>query len=420
MLYLIEKPIPLIHKEKELKPLLRLLAFPGVGVKTLRKILDHYGSAAAFFAALRAAAGLFLPENSPPTPTQINPKTGGRTPPNYWHEAYIAIAEREYQFIKDKKIQLTYYKEDSYPFYLKQAVDAPVLLFGKGNLELENRKIIAVVGTRSMTAHAADFCNALIEELAPLDPVIVSGFAKGVDICAQRAAVAKGLKTIGCLAHGFKSLYPVAHTKDINPVLEKGGFYTEFLSTAPALRGHFVSRNRVIAGLSQATVVVESAKKGGSLHTAQLAESYNRSVFAVPGRPSDYYSVGCNDLIKHLKAQMITSARDLVMAMNWEKHPNLSLKLGGPIVSNEAGTSQGDNSNSHEKSIDTGPLSLHQVPLSIEEKAAYTLLHQKGKLHLDTMARALSWEIKILLPCLMVLELKGMVRSLAGKFYEAI
>lgn len=417
MLYLKENLNRLVYTDKDLIPLLRLLAFPGVGVRRLKKILDHFGSASAFFGAPRKQSSIFLPTDKVFPTGHINPKTGQLTPPNYWHASYIDIAEKELSFIKEKNIQLAYYKDPNYPFFLKQAYDAPVLLFGKGYMELENRKIIAVVGTRAVTDRSKDFCNSLIEELAPLDPVIVSGFAKGVDICAQTAALDQGLKTIGCLAHGFKNIYPAAHRKFIKPVLERGGFYTEFLSTAPSVKGHFVSRNRVIAGLSQATVVIESPKKGGSLITAQLANSYNRSVFAVPGRPTDYYSVGCNDLIKHLKAQMITNARDIILAMNWEKHPNLSLHVGGPIGFSQDSLEHSKKTENHKN---TGPLSMHNVTLTTEESEAYRLLHQKGKLHLDSIAALLNWEIKILLPCLMTLELKGMLRNYPGGLYEAI
>ena len=404
------------NNRKAMIPILRLHALPGVGAMGARKILTHYGSAEAFFGAPKAQAEGFLPRKEPAEKYSPTSSTAHRVPLDYLHPKYQETAEKEYEFIEAHKIKVQYFENSDYPFYLRQALDAPILLFGKGHLELENRKIIAVVGTRNMTAQGGDFCKNFIEEIAPLDPVIVSGFALGVDICVQMAAVAKGLKTVACLAHGFKHIYPAVHRTHIKAVMERGGFHTEFLSDTHALSGNFVSRNRIIAGLSQATLVVESAKKGGALYTAQLAESYNRSVFAVPGRPTDQFSVGCNDLIKHLKAQMITRARDLILAMNWETHPNLALNLGGeigidppPPIYNEAlyaAALKGD---------------LKDTPsLNTEEKVLYEVLFKQGALHADVLAVILQWQIKKLLPCLMTLEIKGMVRSLPGQVYEAI
>ena len=394
----------------ENKSLLRLHALPGVGAMRARKILQEFGTATDFFQSSKDYASSFLPSLEQRPLGRMNPKTGLGDPVDYWSPTYKDLAQREYEFIENQKIQMYYYQSDSYPFYLKQAADAPILLFGKGQLDLEHKKIVAIVGTRKISAYGTQFCKNLMEELAPLDPVIVSGFALGVDICAQRAAVEVGLQTIGCLAHGFKHLYPKAHRGDIKPVMQKGGFFTEFFSGVPALQGHFVSRNRVIAGLSQATIVIESAKQGGSLHTAQLANSYNRSVFAVPGRSTDRVSEGCNDLIKHLKAQMLTSARDLILSMNWGNHPNLSLHLGGPIGHEGLQGAVQQTSNAPRIEATQSP----------EEKQLYEFLFTRGEMHVDAIARALSWKINQLLPSLMTMELKGMVRALPGKKYEAI
>lgn len=426
----------MIYNKKTLVPILRLHALPGVGAVNARKIIDHYGSAAAFFEAPKAGLALL--------PSTL--KNG--TPLDHLSPQYLKKATAEWDFIQAHNIQVYYYKDTNYPYLLSQATDCPILLFGKGHLTIEHKKTIAVVGTRDMSAHGAQFCRDFIEEIAPLNPVIVSGFAKGVDICAQRAAVEKGLQTIGCLAHGLKHIYPAAHRLYIKEVMEKGGFFTEFLSDTQALRGHFVSRNRVIAGLSQATVVVESAKKGGSLHTAQLAESYNRTVFAVPGRPYDLKSEGCNNLIKHLKAQIITRARDLIMGMNWEAHPNIILHLGGPIQETTLETLK-----THKAAATTNNNRVANTPQNLKhpkgraiiaatteslpekhaeslgfskqnlndlEKQVYNYLFKNGKTHADTLANHLQWEIKKLYPILMTLELKDLARSLPGQMYEAI
>ncbi|MDC1234734.1 DNA-processing protein DprA [Flavobacteriaceae bacterium] len=254
---------------------LRLQALPGVGAKTARKIIAHYGSAHAFFESPRDSSIVLSVKES-------------KTPSDYLHALYLKLATYEFDFILANKIQTFYFEDANYPYFLSLASDAPVLLFGKGHLDTGTKKIIAVVGTRKMTGMGREFCEQFIEEIKPLDPVIVSGFAKGIDITIQRAAAEQGLQTIGCLAHGFKRIYPAQNRPYIKDVMEQGGFYTEFFSGMHALPGHFVSRNRIIAGLSQATLVVESAKKGGALHTAQLANSYDRPVFAVPGRTTDF------------------------------------------------------------------------------------------------------------------------------------
>lgn len=367
---------------------LRLQALPGVGAKTARKIISHYGSAQAFFESPRDTSMVLSVKES-------------KTPSDYLHALYLKLATAEFDFILTNKIQTFYFEDSNYPYFLSLAPDAPVLLFGKGHLNTGAKKIIAVVGTRKMTGMGRDFCNQFIEEIKPLDPVIVSGFAKGIDITIQKAAAEQGLQTIGCLAHGFKRIYPAQNRPYIKDVMEQGGFYTEFFSGMHALPGHFVSRNRIIAGLSQATLVVESAKKGGALHTAQLAHSYDRAVFAVPGRSTDLFSEGCNDLIKHLKAQMLTRTRDLINSMNWQEHPDIVLNMGlASSVEVEI----------KDKTTDHTP----------EESALYQCLFSNGKMHVDELARALKWEIKVLYPCLMTLELKGGVRHLPGQFYEAI
>lgn len=367
---------------------LRLQALPGVGARTARKIIKHYGSAQAFF------------DSSDKMTLQL-PKTVSKEPIDYRHSRYLKKAIAEYDFIQSNQIQSFYFEDDHYPYYLSLAADAPILLFGKGHLNTTTKKMIAVVGTRKMTGNGKAFCEQFIEEIKPLNPVIVSGFAKGIDITIQRAAVEQGLQTIGCLAHGFKRIYPAMHRPYIKEVMEKGGFYTEFFSDMHALPGHFVSRNRIIAGLAQATIVVESAKKGGALHTAQLADSYHRPVFAVPGRTTDFFSEGCNDLIKHLKAQMYTRSSDLINGMNWGAHPGISLQMGG-------------------MSSEDTPIEDKTSQYTPLESKLYQCLFSQGKMNADHLARLLDLEIKTLYPCLITLELKGGVRLLPGQFYEAI
>lgn len=231
---------------------------------------------------------------------------------------HIRAAENELKFIEQHNIQTHYFKDDVYPEKLKHCLDGPILLFSRGNIDLYKRRIISIVGTRQITPHGISFCEKLIEDLALLNPVIISGFAYGVDITAQRAAVKHNLQTIGCLAHGLNQIYPKSHKRYMYDIEENGGFFTDFWSTDNFDRNNFLKRNRIIAGLSEATVVIESAEKGGALVTADIANSYDREVFAVPGRPTDKFSLGCNNLIKAQQAHVLTSAVDLAYILNWE------------------------------------------------------------------------------------------------------
>ena len=210
------------------------------------------------------------------------------------------------------------FQDENYPDRLKHCIDGPVLLFSSGNIDLKNRKIISIVGTRQITSYGTEFCRKLIEDLAPLDPIIVSGFAYGVDIVAHQLAMDHNLQTIGVVAHGLNQIYPKPHKKYVAKMEQNGGFMTEFWSTSNPDKENFVRRNRIVAGMTEATIVIESADRGGSLITANMANDYNRDVFAVPGRITDKYSQGCNNLIKTQKANVLTSAADLIYNLNWD------------------------------------------------------------------------------------------------------
>ena len=299
------------------------------------------------------------------------------------------------RFIENEKISILYYQNDDYPNKLKHCIDGPVLLFGSGNLNFENRKIISIVGTREVTSHGVDFCKKLIEDLAIFNPIIVSGFAYGVDIVAHQVAMENKLQTIGVLAHGLNQVYPKVHKKYVAKMEENGGFLTEFWSNSNPDKENFVRRNRIVAGMSEATVVIESAEKGGSLITAIMANDYNRDVFAVPGRTSDKYSQGCNNLIKTQRANLMTSAADLVYILNWE------------IVSHTH----------NDKAVIQKQLF---VSLDNEEQKVYDYLHRNGKQLLDSIALECDFPIFRISSLLLNMELKGVIRPLPGKLFEAI
>jgi DNA processing protein len=365
--------------KEELISALRLQCIPNIGDISSRKLIAHCGSAAAVFKekkdALLKIGGI-----------------GTKIIEGLYDSRYLKAAENEYSFLKEHSITCLYFEDKNYPKYLRHCTDAPLLLFQKGTINLTDKKIISIVGTRNITPQGRHFCEQFMEELAPLDPVIVSGFAYGVDICIQKAANKLGLQTIGCLAHGLNQIYPSAHRKYCAPIEKNGGFLTEFWSTSKPDRVNFLQRNRVIAGISEATIVIESAERGGSLVTADIANSYNRDVFAVPGRPNDLVSSGTNTLIKQQKAHLLTSVADLVYHLNWD----LQNKITNPI----------------QKQL--------FVELDETENSIYSFLQLEGKQLLDDIAMGSQLPIFKTASTLLSMELKGLVRPLPGKLFEAI
>jgi DNA processing protein len=364
--------------DQDLFYLLALLKVDGVGDIMAKKLLTHCGNAESIFSAKtnQIAAidgvGAFLLKN-------LKDKT------------IFEKANKELEFIKSNDIQVSFFQDEHYPDRLKHCFDSPVLLFKSGNIDLKNRKIISIVGTRQITSYGTEFCRSLIEDLSPLNPVIVSGFAYGVDIVAHQFAMEHNLQTIGVLAHGLNQIYPRTHKKYVARMMENGGFITEFWSSSNPDKEKFVRRNRIVAGMTEATIVIESADKGGSLITANFANDYNRDVFAVPGRVTDTYSKGCNNLIKMQKANVLTNAADLVYMLNWD-------------IQNKSKTIQ--------KQL--------FVELEEDEQLIYEYLLKNGKELLDTIALQCNFPIYKISGILINMELKGVIRPLPGKLFEAI
>ncbi|HUH47442.1 MAG TPA: DNA-processing protein DprA, partial [Arenibacter sp.] len=353
----------------EVIALLRLHNIPNIGDITAKKLIGACGNPLAVFSDKRS------------TLLKID-GIGSYTLKGLLDAEHLEAAEREYEFIREQDIHLHYFMDADYPNYLKHCIDGPILLFSSGDIALGRKRIISVVGTRNITSYGTVFCERLIEELSPLDPIIVSGFAYGVDICVQRAAIRNGLQTIGCLAHGLNQVYPKAHTQYMAEIKKNGGFFTEFWSNSRPERENFLKRNRIIAGMSEATIVVESAERGGSLVTADIAHSYNRDVFAVPGRAQDKYSIGCNTLIKQQKAHMLTSAADLIYMLGWE--------------------------------MEERPLPVVQKQLFVQlnemETSIYNYLQTGGKQMLDSIAIDCKLPIFTVSSTLLNMEMKGVVR----------
>ena len=364
--------------EQDLFHLLALQQVEGVGDIMAKKLINHCGSAEAVFktkttqiAAIDGIGSILLK--------------------NLKNKSVFEKAEQELQFIKSNEINVSYFQDENYPDRLKHCIDGPVLLFTSGNIDLKNKKIISIVGTRQITSYGMEFCRKLIEDIAPLDPVIVSGFAYGVDIFAHQLAMDNNLQTIGVVAHGLNQIYPKTHKKYVAKVEQNGGFMTEFWSSSNPEKENFVRRNRIVAGISEATIVIESAERGGSLITANIANDYNRDVFAVPGRTTDKYSQGCNNLIKTQKANLLTSAADLVYILNWDIESKAK-----PV----------------QKQL--------FVTLENDEQKVYDYLLKNGKELMDIIALRCDFPIYKISGMLLNMELKGVIRPLPGKLFEAI
>lgn len=369
---------------QELFNTLALLRVEGVGDIVAKKLINHCGSAENVFKT---------------KPQQLESIDGiGRVLLNKLKDKSVfEKAEKEVQFIQEENIKVLYYQNEGYPEKLKHCIDGPLVLFSSGAMNFENRKIISIVGTRQITSYGSEFCKKLMEDLALFDPIIVSGFAYGVDIVAHQAAMDNGLQTIGVLAHGLNQIYPKSHKKYVAKMEENGGFLTEFWSSSNPDKENFVRRNRIVAGMSEATIVIESAEKGGSLITAIMANDYNRDVFAVPGRTTDKYSQGCNNLIKTQRASVLTSAADLVYNLNWELEESaLPARHDKPV----------------QKQL--------FVSLDTDEQKIYDYLQKNGKQLLDIVALDCDFPVFRISSILLNMELKGVVRPLPGKLFEAV
>ena len=364
--------------ESELFYLLALQKVEGVGDIVAKKLLSHCGTAEKIFktksSQLSSIDGI-----------------GSVLLSKLKNKSIFEKAEAEIKFINNNEINVAFFQEDNYPERLKHCIDGPLLLFTSGNIDFNTRKIISIVGTRQITSYGTEFCKKLISDLAPLNPIIVSGFAYGVDIVAHQAAMEHDLQTIGVVAHGLDQIYPSVHKKYVAKMEKNGGFMTEFWSGTSPEKENFVRRNRIVAGMSEATIVIESADKGGSLITANLANDYNRDVFAVPGRISDKFSQGCNNLIKTQKANLLTSAADILYILNW----NI------------------------EKEVKPVQKQLF-VTLENDEQKIYDYLLKSGKEILDIIALECDFPIYKISGILLNMELKGVIRPLPGKLFEAI
>ena len=366
--------------------LLALVRTPGIGSVTIKQLISYCGSARNIFAADykrlikvqgvgdKAARSLLKKEN--------------------WAEA-----EKEWERCLKEQVTLTFYTDPEYPKRLKSLYDSPVMLYSKGQIDYNTQRTLGIVGTRKVTDYGKAVTETLIRELVPYAPLVVSGLAYGVDITAHRACLKNNLATIGVMASGLDIIYPAVHARTSVEMMSNGGIVTEApLGTKPDFM-RFPARNRIIAGLSDVTVVIESASRGGSLITAEYAQNYHRDVYAVPGNLGNPLSEGCNQLIRANKASLFTSVDDLVQDLQWNLSQETASSTEKPQVSPEELVFDG---------------------FTQEEGQVLSLLKSKGDMQIDE----LSWQSGIhmgkLATLLLNLEFQGMVRSLPGKKYALI
>ena len=312
-----------------------------------------------------------------------------------WDEP-MRRAEAELRFMEEHRVRAITLNSDDYPQRLTECPDAPIILYYSGNADLNQAKVISVVGTRQITVYGQDLIRRFISELKKFCPqaLIVSGLAYGVDINAHRQALENGYETVGVLAHGLDQIYPYRHRDTAAEMLNHGGLLTEFMSQTNADKPNFVRRNRIVAGMADAVILVESAAKGGGLITAEIAQSYDRSVFAFPGNVGQPFSEGCNNLIRDNGAALISNAQDFVKAMGWMDE---SLR-------------QRANADGIERNL--------FPELTPEEQQVVDLLQQTNDLQLNIITVKTGIPIGRLTALLFQLEMKGVVRPMAGGMYH--
>jgi len=356
-----------------------LSLFPRIGSVNSRRLVAYLGSLNAVF----EASPKLLKDIPGIGEGLINILIGNR-------DEMLKRAEKEVDFIRKYNLKTFFYLDKDYPRRLAQCDDAPVILFQKGNADLNNPKIISVVGTRSATDYGRQITEELIAGISEtnINVLVVSGLAFGVDATAHKSALKHKLPTLGIVGHGLDKIYPSVHTNLAREMIsEGGGVLSDFPSGSKIDPGNFPRRNRIIAGLSDCTIVVESGEKGGALVTADIANSYNRDVFAFPGRTGDPFSKGCNDLIRRNKAALIESSADLIEFMGWE----------------------------------TNSVPRQQVlmlDLSMEEQQIVDLLKSNEIITTDIASRELNMTVQSINSLMLNLEFKGVLKSLPGNRFK--
>lgn len=306
----------------------------------------------------------------------------------------LELAKKEAEYVDKNNIDVIFITDPRYPKRLKACNDAPVLLYLQGNMDLNAQRIVSVVGTRKATGYGKGLCKELVEELHGYGALVVSGLAYGIDVAIHKECVKLNVPTIGVLGHGLDRLYPAAHYATADKMKLNGGLLTEYPSGTVPDRENFPARNRIVAGMADATIVVEAGIKGGALITAEIANSYNRDVFAFPGRVNDEYSEGCNFLVRHHKAALLMSAADLPYTLGWEK----------------------DNAKPTAKANQL----MLAMDLNAQERTIMEVLNQNKAIAIDELTLKLGIPVSQLTMNLLNLEMQGFIRSMPGKTYAIV
>jgi DNA processing protein len=358
---------------------LALTLIPGVGSVNGKSLVAYCGGVKAVFTEKKRALMKI-------------PGIGEQTVNAITNHNVFERAEEELLFIEKNKITPLFYLDKEYPIRLKQCHDSPLMLYSKGTSDLNAPKVVALVGTRKATEYGRDMCRKIVEGLVDHNVLVISGLAYGIDTWAHKAALDNNLETVGVLGHGLDRIYPYANRSLAEKMTERGGLICEYMSGSLPDRENFPMRNRIIAGMSDAIVVVEAGETGGALITAEIANSYNRDVFAVPGRIGDPHSEGCNKLIKINKAALIQSAKDITYLLNW-------------------------NDKKEQKKTQQRQLFVTLTP---NEELIVNTLKEKGDLDIDTLLL----ETKLLpakaATILLTMEFEGILRCLPGKVYRLL
>jgi DNA processing protein len=344
----------------------------GIGPAYAKKAVEHFGSLELFFKAKRKDL-------------EVIPGISRMVLESFFNDGVIDRAKVAYEALQKEDARVYFIADQDYPYRLSWCNDAPVVLFGKGKCELNVPRLISVVGMRQVSQEGRELCEELINELQGCDVTVVSGLAYGVDILAHRACLKRGIPTVACLAHGLDRVYPNVHQREARQMMEEGGLLSEYFPGVMPDRNFFPRRNRIIAGLTDATLVVESGIKGGSMITARLAHGYNREVFAYPGSVRLKNKEGCNFLIRSLQAQLVRSGADLVESLAW-------------------------------KSVEKEALQL-RIDLDENEQAVLTCLLPGDAIHIDELSYKLKMKQGALATLLLQMELKGLINTRPGKHY---
>jgi len=376
--------LPLLENEKICT--LALIHTPGIGSVTIRQLISYCGGASNVFASdFKKLIKI--------------PGVGEKVVRSILKGDAIAFGEKEFKECEDSGTQLHFFTDSTYPARLKSLYDSPIVLYSRGTFNFNTYRSVGIVGTRQVSEYGKSVTETIIKELMPYKALIVSGLAYGVDITAHRAALKNELPTIGVMASGLNVIYPAVHQRTAKEMQENGGIVTEnALATKPDFM-RFPARNRIIAGLSDVTIVVESAKKGGSLITVEFAQNYHREVFAVPGSLHSPQSEGCNQLIRDNKAAIFTSVQDMADSMGWglNVEPEVNLKSSFPT---------------------SGFITFEGF--TQDEGQVLGMLRQKGTMQIDDLSWQSGMHFNKLASLLLNLEFQGMIRSLPGKKYSLI